>query len=239
MGCAEEVLSALELEELRVTLEAFLDRSAVDESPRADSEEGVADVSAWARRRADAFMEMVRTVMAHAQDGHAVGADRYLVHAVTDVANSGAGGSGRSELIDGTPLEPSILSRILCDCSIVAHAVKGHEPLNLGRKTKVWNTAQRRAITVRDGGRCRFVGCGRSRCDIHHLHWWSKGGATDVAGGFLCCDRHHTLLHGGFHAEGDANHELTFFRPDGTVISTSTPPGAGAFSRLLGSLGRR
>jgi hypothetical protein len=60
-----------------------------------------------------------------------------------------------------------------------------------------------------------------------------------VAGGFLCCDRHHTLLHGGFHAEGDANHELTFFRPDGTVISTSTPPGAGAFSRLLGSLGRR
>ena len=224
MGLAETVLSALELEELRVTLQAFLDRSPVEESPRADSD-GVTEVTNWAQRRADAFMHMVRTALAHAQDGHAVGADRYLVHAVADVATPGLEGAGRSELIDGTPLDRAILFRILCDCAIVPHAVEGEEPLNLGRKTKVWNTAQRRAITVRDGGRCRFPGCHRSHCDIHHLHWWSKGGTTDVRGGILGCDRHHTLLHSGFRAEGDADHEVTFLRPDGTVIGTTAPAG--------------
>ena len=97
----------------------------------------------------------------------------------------------------------------------------------------MWNRAQRRAITVRDGGRCRFPGCHRSIVDIHHLRWWSKGGDTDVSNGCLCCTRHHSLLHRGFYAEGDANHELTFYRPDGTVVDTSTPPGGPAVLGLV------
>jgi len=84
IGSAEIRLSSVELEELHVTLDAFLDRGApVDESSRADSEGGP---TSWAERRADAFMELVRTGLAHAQEGAAVGADRYLVHAVVDVS---------------------------------------------------------------------------------------------------------------------------------------------------------
>jgi hypothetical protein len=226
MGSAEIRLSSVELEELHVTLEAFLDRGGpVDESPHADCEGGP---TSWAERRADAFMELVRTGLANAQNGGAVGADRYMVHEVIDLSapasTSAPGPTRNGRLIDGTPLGEE-LERILCDCSVVAHVTVGGEPLELGRKTKVWNTAQRRAITVRDGARCRFPGCRRTIVDIHHLRWWSRGGATDVSNGCLCCTRHHTLLHKGFYAEGDANHELTFYRPDDTVIDVSPPAG--------------
>ena len=108
-----------------------------------------------------------------------MGADRYMVHEVIDLsAPASASAPARTRngrLIDGTPLVEE-LEQILCDCSVVAHVTVGGEPLELGRKTKVWNTAQRRAITVRDGARCRFPGCRRTIVDIHHLRWWSRGG---------------------------------------------------------------
>ena len=64
---------------------------------------------------------------------------------------------------------------------IVRHVVKGEsEPLDIGRRTKVWTTAQRRAIIVRDHGRCRWPNCWRRTCDIHHVVWYDEGGVTAV-----------------------------------------------------------
>jgi hypothetical protein len=53
----------------------------------------------------------------------------------------------------------------------------------------------------------------------------AAGGARPAGPPRGCCDRHHTLLHNGFRAEGDADGEVTFFRPDGSVIGTTTPAG--------------
>jgi hypothetical protein len=44
---------------------------------------------------------------------------------------------------------------------------------------------ERRAISMRDGGHCRFVGCQYRHYDIHHLHYWEDGGNTDIDDG--CC----------------------------------------------------
>lgn len=81
----------------------------------------------------------------------AAGDDRYMVHVVTR-------NDGRSyEFLNGAPVHPSDAASVRCDCSSVAHLIAGSgEPLNLGRKTREWSTAQRRAISVRDGGHCRF-----------------------------------------------------------------------------------
>jgi hypothetical protein len=191
----------------------------VDESARADEAVPIS----WRNRRGDAFMAMVRTAMAHAHDGHAAGADRYMVHAVVDIATED--GAPRTELVDGSPLRPETIDRMCCDASFVGQLFhKGTEPLALGRRSRTWNTAQRRAIAVRDGGRCRFPGCTWRITDVHHLHSWDDGGPTDVANGALACDSHHTLLHKGFRAEGNANQTLTFRRPDGSVLGTSAPP---------------
>ena len=40
-----------------------------------------------------------------------------------------------------------------------------------------------------------------------------------MANGILLCPRHHTAVHeGGFGISGEPNGELTFHRPDGTVL---------------------
>jgi Domain of unknown function (DUF222) len=215
MGAAEITLTDVELEELATAVQAFIDLTIPPTPPvtsREDSSTG-SDDTPWRAKRADAFMDMVRTAVAHAHDGAAAGADRYMVHVVTDV-NGGA-------LIDGTPLDAETVARLACDASTVTHLVAGGEPLRLGRKTREWSAAQRRAITVRDGGRCRFPGCHRTIGDIHHLRWWDKGGATDIDNGLFICNRHHTLVHKGFKAAGNTNRQVTFTRPDGTVLGTT------------------
>ncbi|HET6875012.1 MAG TPA: DUF222 domain-containing protein [Acidimicrobiales bacterium] len=106
----------------------------------------------------------------------------------------------------------------------VAHTVSSEgEPLHLGRKTREWSTAQRRAIAVRDRGHCRFPGCGFTHYDIHHMRPWEAGGPTDIDNGFSQCRRHHRMLHAGYQVEGDPNGELAFYRPDGTYIGSTHP----------------
>lgn len=168
-------------------------------------------------RRADAFMDLVATALAHAGDGAAAGNDRYMVHVVTRP-------DGEAELSDGTPLDDATAACLACDASTVTHLHgEDGEPLSLGRKTKVWSTAQRRAALVRDGGHCRFPGCGRRIVDLHHQWPWEAGGPTDLANGHMACRRHHRLLHRGFRVTGDPNATLTFYRSDGTIIGTTAP----------------
>jgi hypothetical protein len=59
--------------------------------------------------------------------------------------------------------------------------------------------------------------------DVHHIVAWEDGGNTDVDNGMLACGRHHTLIHHGFTATGNPYDVLTFHRPDGTVLGTTTP----------------
>lgn len=228
-------LGDAEVEEFAAALQAFIDLryrpGAVDESSAADSDGQVVDESSAAdpeeapleeagrpARLADAFMDMVGAALAGADEGHAAGDDRYLVHVVT------RDGGGSYSYMDGRPVHPVDAAAMACDCSRVAHTVTaGGEPLNLGRKTREWNTAQRRAISVRDGGHCRFPGCAHRYYDIHHITAWEDQGATDVANGCCQCRRHHRMVHSGYHVEGDPNHELHFYRPDGTHIGTTRP----------------
>ncbi len=163
-------------------------------------------------------MDLVRTALAHTDADRAAGADRYLVHVVSR--------DGRRSIsqLNGTPLHPGDAALINCDTSTVTHTVTaGGEPLHLGRKTREWSTAQRRAITGRDAGQCRFVGCSFQHCDIHHQHPWDTRGHTDIDNGFSCCPRHHRLLHHGYQVQGNPNQELRFYRPDGSYLGTTHP----------------
>jgi hypothetical protein len=229
----EITLDDVEVEEFMACLEAHLTTPAVPttdsdaagadpdeegfESARVDSTDPVPlDAASRQEMRADAVMSMTRTALIHAQGGQACGADRYLVHVVSH--------AGSMTLIDGTPLDPATAERIQCDSSQVRLLLGSDwEPLAAGRKTRYWNTAQRRAARVRDGGHCRFPGCARRTTDLHHLHWWSRGGSTDITNGYLVCPRHHTMLHDGYGATGDPNRQLSFHRPDGTYLGATEP----------------
>jgi hypothetical protein len=223
-------LGDLELEEFAAAFQAFLDGR---ERPRAGDKssggdrpgEAPMEEASRTEKKANAFMDLVRTALAHASEGHAAGDDRYLVHLVTR-----DGGHSLSRL-DGSPLHPADAAMVACDTSTVTHIVgDGGEPLNLGRKTRDWNTAQRRAIKVRDGGQCRFVGCYFTLGDVHHLHPWEAGGHTNIDNGLYLCRRHHRMIHHGYRVEGNPNGELRFYRPDGTHFGSTHP----ALARMPG-----
>ncbi len=71
-------------------------------------------------------------------------------------------------------------------------------PLNVGRAHRYATTAQRRALTVRDGG-CIVPGCPTPapHCDAHHPRPWSADGPTDLKNLALLCPRHHSEVHDG------------------------------------------
>ena len=189
----------------------------------------------YGQRRADALAEMLSTALAHADDGHAVGSDRYLVHLVADLDGLRGRAGGRAELVDGSILPAGAAARMACDASFVGHILDGTEPLYLGRRVRDWTSAQRRAITVRDQAVCRFPGCERRLVDVHHIVAWEDGGPTDVDNGILLCRRHHTLVHGDFLAEGNAHERVSFRRrADHSIVGVSSPPAVSA--SLFGAL---
>ncbi|MCC7077328.1 MAG: HNH endonuclease, partial [Acidimicrobiia bacterium] len=82
-----------------------------------------------------------------------------------------------------------------------------------------------RIIRLRDVT-CRWPGCERtSRLHVHHIVHWARGGPTTTANCTALCPRHHRHVHEtGHQIEGDADHTLTFKRPDGKIIDIRPPP---------------
>jgi hypothetical protein len=121
-------------------------------------------------------------------------------------ARVGAGtvvGSGES----GELLGPETVRRLACDAAVIP-AVLGREgePLELGRRQRLFTPGQVRALWLRDR-HCAFPGCTvpAAWCDAHHLWHWVDGGPTSVGSAALLCGRHHTVVHGkGYHGVVDS-----------------------------------
>jgi Domain of unknown function (DUF222) len=119
----------------------------------------------------------------------------------------------------GAGISAEIARRLLCDAGVVAVLEDaGGQPLDVGRKQRVFAGALRRALVARDKG-CRFPGCTHTRyLDAHHVRHWVNGGATSAANALMLCTRHHGLVHeGGFRviADGDG---VRFLQPDGREV---------------------
>jgi hypothetical protein len=105
----------------------------------------------------------------------------------------------RCEILDGAAVPLATVQRLACDDWITRLVFDpAGEILEQGRRTRLFSSAQRRAIRVRDGG-CVFPGCDRPPewCDVHHLVPWSQGGPTDITNGAALCRGHHRLVHEG------------------------------------------
>ncbi|QIK74234.1 HNH endonuclease signature motif containing protein [Nocardioides piscis] len=87
--------------------------------------------------------------------------------------------------------------RLACTAKIVPVVLGAKSQiLDLGRAQRLFTAAQRRALAFRDK-RCRAVGCDipADWAEAHHLHAWSRGGATDLSNAVLLCSHHHHLAH--------------------------------------------
>jgi len=95
--------------------------------------------------------------------------------------------------------------------------------LMLGRTTRLASADQRRALAAL----YRTCGCCDTpfdRCQIHHVDWWDKGGATDIDKMAPLCPRCHHLAHeGGHRLLLHADRSLTVIEPNGTVHEHAPP----------------
>ena len=138
--------------------------------------------------------------------------------AVSDLAEACDEPVEPATLEDGTPLALSQVAQSLCDCQL-GRIVLGADsvPLDLGRTTRLFSAAQRRAVILRDRA-CAWNGCEvpAGYSEIHHLRWWDRDeGSSDYDNAVLLCSHHH---HHVVH-----QHDLTMTRRPG-----SDDPGGGS-----------
>ncbi|GAB5079461.1 HNH endonuclease signature motif containing protein [Arthrobacter sp. AD-310] len=111
--------------------------------------------------------------------------------------NRAGSGTGTGTFAFTGPVAAATLRKLACDADIIP-AVLGTngQILDLGRKTRLFTTAQRLALTARDQG-CAFPNCTAPApwCEAHHITYWSHGGDTSVDNGVLLCSHHHHLVH--------------------------------------------
>ncbi len=139
----------------------------------------------------------------------------------------GPGGTlgAAAELDDGTPLPLSVLARLACDAEIT-RVVLGpdSEPLDVGRTQRTYTGAQRRAVIARDR-HCQYPGCGAPPVlgEVHHVRWWSRGGATSVENAVLVCTFHHHVVHRRGLAITRAGDTWEFREQGGRLVGTGRP----------------
>lgn len=132
-------------------------------------------------------------------DGSSPGAMRAL-SAVTAVVRledlrHGSGVGWIDDILE--PVSTATIRQLACDGGIRPLVLGDHgEILHLGRTQRLFSTAQRKALAVRDGG-CVWPGCTAPPgwCQAHHVTEWERGGPTDIDNGALLCSAHHHMLH--------------------------------------------
>ena len=163
--------------------------------PAAD---GTPDGRSASRRRGDALVQLCEQALAgeHLPEH---GGERTTV-VVTIFLETLLHMPGMPTLLpNGLPLSAAAARRAACDAGIVPIVLgSASEPLDVGRRTRLWPAGLRRAIAQRDGG-CSRPGCDRPPqwCQIHHIQHWADGGPTSLGNGVMVCDRCHDLVHHG------------------------------------------
>ncbi|ANH39212.1 hypothetical protein I601_2796 [Nocardioides dokdonensis FR1436] len=134
---------------------------------------------------------------------------------VTMTAASLAGGLAAATLDTGARVSAATARRLACEAGILPVVLGGtSRPLDVGRARRLFTTAQRIALAVRDRG-CTAQGCDAppARCHAHHDDPWSRGGRTDLARGRLLCPFHHRRIHDPeYEADIGADNQVRFHR---------------------------
>lgn len=128
---------------------------------------------------------------------------------------------GLAELERSGVVPRSTLERWMCEGTFQPLIIgPGPDGLRLGRKVRIANREQRRALRGRDGG-CGWSGCDvpAIACQAHHIVWWEHGGPTDIENLVLLCRFHHRLVHDLGFTITRTDGTITVRRPDGTPVT--------------------
>ncbi len=105
---------------------------------------------------------------------------------------------GTAEIGLSDKLTAGEVRRLACTANLLPAVLGGKsEVLDLGRTSRLFKPAQRKAMIIRDK-QCRAQGCTipAAWCEAHHWRRpWARGGLTDLKDGVLLCTWHHHRAH--------------------------------------------
>jgi hypothetical protein len=148
------------------------------------------------RRRGQALCALLEHLDPEKLPAHGGDATTVMVTMTLDQLRSELAAAG---VISGDDLRVSAgeLRRLACTAGIIPVVLGGRsEVLDLGRTSRLFSRAQRKALRIRDR-RCRARGCTMPAtwCEAHHLKPWALGGKTNLDDGVLLCPFHHHRAH--------------------------------------------
>ena len=147
------------------------------------------------RKRGQAFCSLLESVDPKRLPAHGGDATTLIVTVSLDDLRKEL---GTAELGPADKLTAGEVRRLACTAQIIPTVLDGKsEVLDLGRASRLFKPAQRKAMIIRDR-ECRAEGCTvpAAWCEAHH--WgrpWVEGGRTDLKDGVLLCNWHHHRAH--------------------------------------------
>ena len=208
--------------------------------------EVIAERGGMAAIRVDALVQMAERILAAAPAAAERGdigrlqlvLDSDAVEALVrdPVDEAGEAHDTGEQTLGGRRVGPAIAQRWACD--IRASVVLEHDghPHDQGRESRTPNRRLRRALHRRDGGQCRFPGCGTtSWLHAHHVVHWTQGGPTALDNLVSLCGFHHHLVHEGGWSVAVTDRAIVWSDPDG--VPATVEPLAGD-SSTVAEIGR-
>jgi hypothetical protein len=153
------------------------------------------------QRRHDGLLEMAKAYLAHTETSEPAGeaAARAVITMDMDTLLNRLDEHQQSATLGaGIPIQPETARRLACDAEIIpAVLATNSDVLDIGRSSRAFNAAIRRAAWIRDHGRCAFPRCTGPAAHLHHIDWWCHGGHTSLDNAAWTCAFHHWLIHEG------------------------------------------
>ena len=149
-------------------------------------------------RRGQALMEVLRRFL-NAGIAPSQGGERPHVTVTISLEDLMKPSGGVGYLDFGGPISAGIARMLACDAAIIPAVLNStSQVLDVGRASRLFPTAIRRAIELRDKG-CTFPGCDRPAAwtDCHHIVHWTHNGPSSYENGCLLCPKHHSEIHRG------------------------------------------
>jgi hypothetical protein len=209
---------------LRGSCESFLADGAPEITDGAgdDPSATVGDVDASSSSGSSGDVAHVSGVeSAHAVSVAATRAE-ILVTVDLETLRSGVHGSSVHRTSTGAELPADVIRRMACQAAIVPVVLNGQGVVvDVGRARRLATRAQRQAIFAMHRT-CAMPECSVrvAVCVPHHIDYWERGGATDLANLVPLCSRHHHAVHeGGWKLSVSPDRTVTVVLPDGRMLS--------------------
>ncbi|SDS09198.1 HNH endonuclease signature motif containing protein [Microterricola viridarii] len=153
------------------------------------------DPRATAQARHDVFASLIDGAARSADAPTMGGAAPTVLVSVRQADLAAGSGAGFIEGCE-TPISLQAVEQFIC-AGGQQHVVIGDDGrlVSLSTSDRVFNAAQRRAISLRDGG-CIIPGCSipAAWSEIHHVIAYRDGGETETCNGVLLCWFHHRTI---------------------------------------------